>query len=332
MTLYRQISGPGHFRVLLAALVVVSHMSSVEIGRPAVFVFFMLSGYWVLRMYEQKYRPAAPVWVFYLSRFMRVWLAFATAFLAVFLLYALSSDPRPLETLVGLALFGVASTGQDVLGTSWSLDIEVQFYLLVPLVSVALAKVQGQRNRAVPILVVGMMLTVLGWYLQTSQGLWTVLSYTPPFMMGALIWHWQARGSGRSAALSVLAFLLAGVVVLASPVLRPLLLSNVDGPFQEDWFGMAWVTLLVPFVIWNVQQESSPFDLQAGNYSYALYITHWPVIAFLGPVLQPVSTLDKILMLGIILVVSLAFHVTVDRGGEHVRRRVVHDLFSSQRR
>ena len=111
MTLFRQISGPGHFRVLLAALVVVSHMSSVEIGRPAVFVFFMLSGYWVLRMYEQKYRPAAPVWVFYLSRIMRVWLAFATAFLAVFLLYALSSDPRPPETLAGLSLFGLSLFG-----------------------------------------------------------------------------------------------------------------------------------------------------------------------------------------------------------------------------
>lgn len=332
MTLFRQISGPGHFRVLLAALVVVSHMSSVEIGRPAVFVFFMLSGYWVLRMYEQKYRPAAPVWVFYLSRIMRVWLAFATAFLAVFLLYALSSDPRPPETLAGLSLFGLASTGQDVLGTSWSLDIEVQFYLLVPLLSLVLARVHRHRSRAVAILVIGMMLTVLGWYLQTSLGLWTVLSYAPPFLMGALIWHWQARGSGRSAALSVLAFLLAGVVVSASPLLRPLLQSDVDGPFQEDWFGMAWVTLLVPFVIWNVQQESSPFDLHAGNYSYALYITHWPVIAFLGPVLQPVSTLDKIGILGVILVVSLAFYVTVDRGWEHVRRRVVHDLFSARRR
>lgn len=49
--------GPGQFRIFLAALVVLSHLSSLGIGRPAVFTFFMLSGYWVLRMYEENIAP-----------------------------------------------------------------------------------------------------------------------------------------------------------------------------------------------------------------------------------------------------------------------------------
>ena len=326
MPFLRLTFGPGHFRVMLATLVVISHMSSLEVGRPAVFVFFMLSGYWVLRMYEQKYRANAPVWMFYLSRFMRVWLAFATAFLAVFLLYALFSEPRPLEILGGLSLLGVASTKNDVLGTSWSLDIELQFYLLVPALSLTLARVQKSWKRAVLAFMIGMMLTILGWHLQTTKGLWTVLSYMPPFMIGALIWHTRARSSGKAAAVSVFVFTMVGVMVLSSPVLRPLLQSNVDGPFNKDWFGMAWVTLLVPFVIWNVQQKSSPFDMHVGNYSYALYITHWPVIAFLGPAMQPVSVLEKMFILAMIFAVSLAFYATVDRGWESVRRRAIYNL------
>ena len=89
---------------------------------------------------------------------------------------------------------------------------------------------------------------------------------------------------------------------------------------------MAWVTLLVPFVIWNVQQKSSPFDMHVGNYSYALYITHWPVIAFLGPAMQPVSVLEKMFILAMIFAVSLAFYATVDRGWESVRRRAIYNL------
>lgn len=322
--------GPGHFRVLLAILVVFSHMSSVEIGRPAVFVFFMLSGYWVLRMYEQKYHPSTSVWVFYLSRFMRVWLAFATAFLVVFLFYVVFSDPKSLETLGGLSLLGVASTKNDVLGTSWSLDIELQFYLLVPLLSLALANVQKNWKQVAFALMIGMILTAFGWYLQTDKGLWTVLSYMPSFMIGVLIWHTQARSSGKTATLSVFFFVMVGMVVWLSPVLRPLLLSNVDGPFNEDWFGMAWVTLLVPFVVWNVQQKSNSFDVHVGNYSYALYITHWPVIAFLGPAMQPASVLEKALILSAILVVSLVFYVSVDRGWESVRRRTIRSLTKFQ--
>ena len=48
-------SGPGFFRLFLAAAVVVSHLSNLEIGRPAVFAFFALSGFWVMRMYDEKY-------------------------------------------------------------------------------------------------------------------------------------------------------------------------------------------------------------------------------------------------------------------------------------
>ena len=289
--------GPGQFRVILAILVVFSHMSDFEIGRPAVFVFFMLSGYWVLRMYEQKYRPTAPAWVFYLSRFMRIWLAFATAFLATFLILALTPLAKPTEMLWGLPLLGIATTKRDVLGTSWSLDIELQFYLLVPVISLVLVWM-GQSLSRLMVLAMGVAgLTILGWGLQLSFGLWTLMSYLPAFIIGTLIWHWRLQGTGRSAAIGVTAFLAVGALVAMIPYLRPLLSREIEGPFHEDWFGMAWVTLLVPFVIWNLGQKSGPLDMHLGNYSYALYITHWPIIALMRAVLRPVTLPEALLIL-----------------------------------
>ncbi|MGB3408688.1 MAG: acyltransferase [Jannaschia sp.] len=310
--------GPGLVRVGLAALVVLSHMSSLEIGRPAVFAFFMLSGYWVLRMYEEKYRTL-PLRVFYLSRILRVWLAFATAFLIVFLL----RGGTDWTLLTGLPLLGIATTGRDVLGTSWSLDIEIQFYLAVPLLWVLLQWMGNAPGRRALLLCAAGVLTLLGWYLQLAHGVWTVLSYLPSFCLGMFIWHVRMRASTRHALASLLVFGIAGLVVALVPDLRPLLLKTVAAPVHEDWFGMVWVAMLMPFLAWNVAQRSGPMDMHLGNYSYALYITHWPVIAFLRPVLEPLSLLDRGVILVVVIVVSTLFYMTVDRGWEALRRHLI---------
>jgi peptidoglycan/LPS O-acetylase OafA/YrhL len=112
------------------------------------------------------------------------------------------------------------------------------------------------------------------------------------------------------------------------PYLRPLLSREIEGPFHEDWFGMAWVTLLVPFVIWNLGQKSGPLDMHLGNYSYALYITHWPIIALMRAVLRPVTLPEALLILVMIAVVSVVFYLTVDRGWESARRKLISRLSS----
>lgn len=322
------IFGPGKFRVLLAVLVVFSHLSFVEIGRPAVFVFFMLSGYWVLRMYQQKYLSTGSVWIFYLSRMMRIWLPFATAFMLAFMAFMLLSDAKPTEMLFGLPLLGIASTKLDVLGTAWSLDIELQFYLLLPLLSLYFAWIGHAFGRLVGLILISAGLTVIGWYLQLYLGLWSVFSYLPPFVIGALVWQLRSRPSGWLALVSVGLFVAVGLLVALTPYLQPLLLREVDGPFNEDWFGMAWIMTLTPFVIWNVQQKSGAFDVHLGNYSYALYITHWPVIALMRPALEPVSMIDRGVILLVITAISLLFYVTIDRGWEHLRRQKVLALAS----
>lgn len=321
--------GPGQFRILLAALVVLSHMSSFEIGRPAVFAFFMLSGYWVLRMYDEKYRVHASITVFYVSRFMRIWLPFATAFLAVYATYAVLNNPKPLLILSGLPILGIASTSQDVLGTSWSLDIELQFYLLVPAISILLMWVRQDPVRLFGLGLVTMVLTVFGWYVQTRFDFWTVLSYMPPFLIGALIWHLRLKSSRLLAAMSLIAFALIGLGVALSPDLAPLLSRTTPSPFNEDWFGMLWVSVLTPFIIWNVQQKSGRFDMHLGNYAYALYITHWPVIDMMRKSLSPLSLLDRALILGAIIVVSFVFYVLVDRTWENLRRKLTSSMSES---
>ncbi len=41
------MGGPGYFRLFLAALVFLHHSSRLHLGTFAVYIFFILSGYWI---------------------------------------------------------------------------------------------------------------------------------------------------------------------------------------------------------------------------------------------------------------------------------------------
>ena len=64
---------PGIFRLFLAILVLVNHSSRFDLGDWAVYTFFILSGYWIYRMWEEKYSKArAPYRLSICSRILRI--------------------------------------------------------------------------------------------------------------------------------------------------------------------------------------------------------------------------------------------------------------------
>lgn len=320
--------GPGLFRVILALLVVASHLSSFDIGRPAVFAFFILSGYWVLKMYDGKYRAYGSVWIFYQSRFLRIWLPFAASFLIFFALLSVYGPEPSVRQLLGLSLLGVATHGRDIVGTTWSLDIEVQFYLLVPLIWTVFH--MGAKRRSLvfaTLLSLGTVaLMAVGWYVYFNTGLNTFLMYLPTFVMGAAIWHFRILFSSRAAFTSLGVFLILGGLVAAFPETRPFLISNQPRLFEGDWFAMAWVAVLFPFIAWNVRQGTGPFDMHLGNFSYSLYVVHWPLILLLRNVTDPLSITDKAGIFGLILLASTVFYVIVDRSCERFRAYYIRRL------
>ncbi len=315
---------PGFFRLFLALAVVVSHLSNLEIGRPAVFAFFALSGFWVMRMYDEKYSVTANAGVFYLSRLLRIWLPFAVAYLAFVVIRAVWFDAFEPRQLLGLGLLGIASSHNDVLGVSWSLDLELQFYLLVPLLWLAISRLRRTPWAAEAALVVLAVLAgVAGWGLQLRYDVWTVLSYLPCFVAGIMIWLTGIQPTHRMALGSLGLFLAVAGLVWLLPESRGWLLKDVPTAIHEDWFGMAWVALLLPFIALNVRQPSGWLDQHLGNYSYAIYITHWPVVWITRQVLDASPSTERLAALAAVGVVSVLFYIVVDRGAERLRQRIV---------
>src|SRR6185437_7696245 len=148
---FSRLSGPGAFRLFLAFLVVVHHSTQIAFGKFAVFAFFILSGFWIAKAYREKYVPQFS-WPrllgFYAARYWRLLPMFvvctALAMAAFYIPHKGSPPPTwpPFRITFAIRQFMLPLlnlVGGIVLPPTWSLDVEVQFYLLIPLLMISRA-------------------------------------------------------------------------------------------------------------------------------------------------------------------------------------------------
>jgi peptidoglycan/LPS O-acetylase OafA/YrhL len=298
------VAPPGAFRLLLAVLVLISHASRVDVGRFAVLLFFLLSGYWVRRIYQSEFDDRK--WLtFYISR----WLRIAPLYFIVALAAAFARQlPLGWENLT---ILGIATTLHDPTGVSWSLDVELQFYLLAPL-AFRLARRPGLFAAAVAVL------AVIGWWVKARFGIVTVFMYLPAFACGALVAQTGWRPERKVALASLAGFLAITALILLIPATGAYLNKEKPHLLDDDLFGMLWALPLVPYVAASLWSRSGPRDRDVGNWSYPLYLVHYPLIA-----LAVAHGHTKWIGVGLAPVVALALYYGPDRFFERLRRAII---------
>ena len=303
--------GPGAFRLFLALAVFVSHTSRFNIGRPAVAIFFILSGYWVTRLYVER-AESVGVASYLLDRLLRVWPLTAITAIVIVALAAVFHNSNDGSLVSTLALLGLATRHGDVIGVAWSLDIEMQFYIALPVVLWLIACVDKQRRTMLAV-GGGALLFAIG-IMADRYGVMTVLLWWPAFAVGIWIFLGRVNAPGWAAAASAALF----VALLATPWLRPLLIKG-----EEIWWAdTATVVLcatLVPLVAWNLRQRSDAFDRHMGNLSFPFYLVHYPLVHAITA-----GGHSTLLYKGLALIVSLAVaivvYLAIDRPLDRVRK------------
>lgn len=317
-------------------------------GFLGVDIFFTLSGFLItsLLLREQEGRGGIDLKGFYLRRFRRL----APAVLAVIgvcavLLHVVAEDAAPqLRKDIPAALFYVSNWWQVVSEQSyfemmsrppllqhlWSLAIEEQFYLLWPLLLMAVMARAGRRG----LLRVSLGLTLLtaGWmawlavqgnipleadpnrlYLGTD-------THTTGLFAGALLaclWNpWRPAGlalpGGVAAAL--------GAVGLAA-LMAMFLWANET----QDWLYRGGFLLVAVMTVAAIMGATAPGSALArglgtplmrylGERSYGLYLWHWPVFVLLRPqdLALPVAATEVLRLVVTFLAAELSFRYVED--------------------
>lgn len=281
--------GPGLLRLLLALLVVVHHSTPLRLGSFAVFVFFILSGYWITRMWDFKYSQTK---YGYLTFLISRWWRLAPVFLACLLLYSFSEyilrgvlPEFATNFSWWLRQLPIASSAftTRLLPPSWSIDVEMQFYIVAPI----LVAKHGRWNNAVwwMLLLCSLSLFIFMPRADVSVQSANAFYYFAFFLAGILLYRTGWLSTQSLATWSILLFLVTIIVLLTSPTTRPYVWSEgtairTDKSLENlkkgrELWSIFTAFLVIPFISRNVRRKSGKWDTELGNLAYPLYLFHW---------------------------------------------------------
>ncbi len=309
-----KFASPGAFRLALALAVFLHHTTSFNIGLPAVLIFFVLSGYWVATMWAQIYSKTSWAYFTYLtSRIWRVAPVFALcSAISWALLISRGGAPDGVGSLTHQIFSNIMILGYNSLSfqaniPAWSLDMEMQFYLVAPIVVFLVS-----RNMVA--LFVCALFTLFSQWIGGST---TVAPFLYFFGIGVAS---ASRGlkPGRGLAYASLAATLTVLFLCALVLVRDVML---DEPHKAPLLAFGSTTsflialMMTPWALYTTSQKGGSNDRMFGDLSYIFYLLHWSVLGALRT--GEGSYLDRILLCSEALVVILAASYVIWRVFDH---------------
>jgi peptidoglycan/LPS O-acetylase OafA/YrhL len=330
---------PGLTRFILAVIVVISHFSNaIMLGKFAVCCFFILSGYWISSMYEKKYsKKKNPLKVFYISRLWRLFPMYYLFFILGLISTILFMPPffsvvsglgfmsKLSAVISNLFIVGQALPKYRILGPAWSLDVEIQLYLVFPLLVYLIRKTGNSLLFSLSLLFVSLVIYL---YFK-DQVQFTLLSYLFLFLFGSLAYMYRITFPPVVEKLSAAVFLL----ILGSQYLVPSLHHHFMEENSYYYFFMTLVLIIfaTPVLINSVHAPTNGKDKAFGELSYIVYLSHWvwiqPYYAYVWSNPSAFSNGTKLMYAGGVLLLTgvsswLAYQY-VDRRFEKSRHKWV---------
>lgn len=331
-------------RAIAVLAVMLFHFNPVWLpgGFVGVDVFMVISGYLISRILLDKkaqpdYKLSSTLRYFYISRIKRIAPAYFTMLVLVSLMTAVLFLPQDLITykkgmnqaawfnsnhyFAGFGDYFAPANHEQPLLHTWSLAVEIQFYLLAPFLVLLLP------NRALKwllgILLIG--LTAIAEYhlrvLDIQQATYySLYARLPEFFAGALVAlsMRSSGGWGLKPWFSSLGLALVLVAATAQPLLGPF-------PGLAALLPVLGAVLVLQRPVQGVAGQllgSTPM-VWLGQLSYSFYLWHWPVLALLryytGTQVLDISTILLFITLTFLLATLSYYWVETPLRDQHTR-------------
>jgi peptidoglycan/LPS O-acetylase OafA/YrhL len=300
-------------RAIACAMVVLCHVSVYAgngelVGlKNGVMLFFALSGYLLYRPFVSGNVDLGRYGV---ARMFRILPGYIVALVGLTLITGdRSFVDHPAAYLLFLQNYDPA-LWQGFIGVSWSLTLEVLFYLTLPLIAWAVAaRPVRLLALAVASFVGGLLAIIVAVVLDPFPDRRMVTSLYPfmvwAFVPGMLVALWADRPELRSPVVPV-----AGVVLIVVGTSAPW--ASIDLPSACGAFlVIGWVVTAAPRM-----GRLRPFTATGAAISYSVYLWHGDLLA----------TFDPAVALALTVAVASLIYVTIERPGIDLGRALVHRL------
>jgi peptidoglycan/LPS O-acetylase OafA/YrhL len=292
---------------VLAVLAFHFKLPGFDGGFAGVDVFFVISGYLMTQIILAGLEAGRfSLWQFFGARLRRIWPALLVMCSFVLAIGFFRLSPPDYETnarhvlssLVFLSNFDYLMRASyfDALGSenwllhTWSLSIEFQFYLIYPVILVALYRWRGRPGSLVQwaagLFAVSYLLSALPTRIQPFPAFYVLPTRAWEMLGGALVCiapQQLARWAPRKGLLLPVG---AALILLAITVFSPAI----------KWPGrLAMVPVLGAMLMLLANDQQSWLARSRvlqffGTASYSIYLWHWPLIGFVNQLpLEPVS-------------------------------------------
>jgi peptidoglycan/LPS O-acetylase OafA/YrhL len=302
-------------------------------GRVAFVMFFVLSGYLLYRGFARAAlgrSEAVSNAGYLLRRAARILPAYYAALAGTLVLLTLAGDGAPGRRMVDgsdlplFLIFGQNYSNDTVLmfnAATWTLTVEVAFYLVLPLVGLLALRLGSARRQV--LLLGSLVLVGMGWNLVHYLADWgTVgghapLAYLQYFACGMLIALAVEWSRARDFALShrqSAGLLVGAAVLLLANGLWHARLGDVNGLSMELFADLAAAVAFAAIIASFVLGTGAGLRWLAwrpiawiGTITYGLYLWHIPVIVFTGGIgLLPGGALLAVVALPISIALGAA--------------------------
>jgi peptidoglycan/LPS O-acetylase OafA/YrhL len=306
-------------------------------GRVAFVMFFVLSGYLLYRAFARAALARTErvwTWGYLARRAARIVPAYYVAIAGSFVLISLAGSGTPGRRFVDggqlplFFLFGQNYSPETLLrlnAATWTLAVEVAFYLMLPLIGVLAFRLRSVRAQAA--LLAGLVAAGLGWNLVDYLLGWgSVAGHAPPaflayFACGMLVALAVERSrtkdlelSGRQSVLLVGA---ASALLVSNGLWHGIVRSS-NGFAMEVFADLGAAIAFAAIIAAIVMGTGAGLRWLAwrplvwiGTITYGLYLWHIPVIVWLrGAGLLPGGALSALVALPVAAALNLVWQAT----------------------